>query len=845
MSLTDTLKNAFSGVLNRYALSVTGSELSLDVEDFEGHEGLSELYTYTIRFTSPDQDIQPHQVLRKSSSFIMRTLPDTLLGERQPPVTVKTVHGMITSFRRITGSRDQVSYEIVLQPFLALLDRQFRTHRFFVNKTVPEVVEQVLTEHRLKGWEFEFRLKKTYPKREQINQYQESDLAFIRRLLAEVGIFYFFTLQPDTQTEVIHFGDTQAALMFDKTLAINSPSGMSDSGADSVWALSVAHNVVESNVTTKDYNHREAQNLLQSVPADMTRGEGDGIHYGEVYHYCPRHGERGDSIDPAPETANFWARLDHERFLARQTVITAKSTDATLVPAQVLTISDSIPPTLPAQLKEPVLLTNILFTGSRKSALQADLTGVPYSEILCWRPPLLPRPKVTGTMTARVTSAKDNVLYAWQDAAGMYRVKFDADLDDKNQGQESMPVRLAKPYGGDKYGFHFPLIQGTEVAIAFEEGDPDRPYIAHALHDSRHVDHVTERNSTRNVIRTAGLNKLRMEDRRGEEHIKLSTEYGGKTQLNLGHNVNASRALRGEGAELRTDDWISIRGGKGVFISADKQPQAQEQMLEMDEAIRQLEQALTLARSMAKAATSAKATQGDVGSQQRLNASLSDLSAPGMLLHAPEGMAMVSARALRIASGGESVGIMSGGNTDISAGQSFTVAAGEAVSLLANGQGMQLLAAKGQVNIQAQSDALSVSAQQDLEIQSSEGTVTVSAHQELVLACGGAYIKLSGGNIELGCPGNILLKCANVQKMGVASLDIAPLEMPVGFGGGFILTDDKGIPQPSTPYRITTAEGEVLQGVTDEKGKTAPVNTSVPSSVKAEFGKIKNNGETE
>ncbi|WP_415344281.1 DUF2345 domain-containing protein [Enterobacter hormaechei] len=288
-----------------------------------------------------------------------------------------------------------------------------------------------------------------------------------------------------------------------------------------------------------------------------------------------------------------------------------------------------------------------------------------------------------------------------------------------------------------------------------------------------------------------------------------------------------------------------MRGGKGVFISADIQPQAQGQMLEMDDAIRQLEQALTLARSMAKAAITAKATQGDVGSQQRLNASLSDLTAPGMLLHAPEGVGMVSARAMRIASGSESVGIMSGDNTDISAGQSFTVAAGEAVSLLANNQGMQLLAAKGEVNIQAQSDALSVSAQQNLEIQSSEGTVTVSAHQELVLACGGAYIKLSGGNIELGCPGNILLKSANVQKMGAASLDIAPIDMPVGFGGGFILTDDKGIPQPSTPYRITTAEGDVLQGITDENGKTAPVNTSIPSSVKAEFGKVKTNGEAE
>lgn len=160
-------------------------------------------------------------------------------------------------------------------------------------------------------------------------------------------------------------------------------------------------------------------------------------------------------------------------------------------------------------------------------------------------------------MTARITSAKANDIYAWQDASGLYRVKFDADRDDKSQGQESMPVRLAKPYGGDVYGFHFPLIQGTEVAIAFHEGDPDRPYIAHALHDSRHVDHVTEKNSTRNVIRTPTNNKLRMEDKRGEEHIKLSTEYGGKTQLNLGHNVDASRVLRGEGAELRTDKWVT------------------------------------------------------------------------------------------------------------------------------------------------------------------------------------------------------------------------------------------------------------------------------------------------
>lgn len=840
MSLTDTLTSIIKTTLNRYRLDIPSCTSLLDVEEFSGKEFMSALYYYTVLFTSSDKDITAAQLLSKPASLTMGT--GTLMGLSGQ----KVIHGVVTHFKRINGSADQVTYQIIIEPFLSLLNKQFRTHRFFVDKSVPDVVKQVLQEHGLKDWEYEFSLKADYPKREQINQYQENDLAFIERLLSEVGIYYFFTLQKDTQTEVVNFADTQSAWTFGKTLPLNSPSGANDNGVDSVWDIHVRHNVVESSVTAGDYNHRQAQKILTSAQADMTRGDGDGVTYGDVYHYRPRHLESGEKINPAAETGNFWARMEHERFLSTQTTVTGRSTDSTLGVAQILTITETaLPPTLPAVTENGLVIVRADYTASRKNALQVGWAAMPYSETCCWRPPAKRRPVVSGTLMARVTSAKDNDIYAWQDEAGLYRVKFDADRDDKRQGMESMPVRLAKPYGGDQYGIHFPLIQGTEVAIAFHEGDPDRPYIAHALHDSRHIDHVTEKNSTRNVVRTAGLNKLRMEDKRGEEHIKLSTEYGGKTQLNLGHNVDAKGSLRGEGAELRTDDWVSIRGGNGVFITADSQPQAQEQMLEMDEAIRQLEQALTLARSMAKAATSAKATEGDVRSQQQLNNSLSNLTASGMLLHAPQGIGIVSARALRIASGSESVGIMSGDNTDISAGQSFTVVAEETVSLLANGRGMQLLAAKGQVNIQAQSDTLSVNAQKDPDIQSSEGKVTISAEQELILTCGGAYIKLSGGNIELGCPGNILLKCTNVQKMGAASLNIAPVEMPGGFGGGFILTDHEGTPQPSTPYRITTADGDILQGVTDEKGKTAPVNTLIPSSVKAEFGKVKTNGAAE
>ncbi|EFD5002314.1 type VI secretion system tip protein VgrG [Escherichia coli] len=837
MSLTDTLNNALSalteGGLNRYRLDIPSCTASPDVEAFRGEECMSGLYQYTVLFTSSDLNISASQLLSKPATLTMGTGPLTGLNGQ------KVVHGVVTDFSRVSGSRDQATYRIIIEPFLSLLGRQYRTHRFFVNKSVPEVVTEVLQEHGLKGWEYEFTLKAGYPKREQINQYRESDLAFIERLLAEVGIFYFFTLQPDTLTEVVHFADRQSAWTFGKTLALSSPSGMSDNGADSVWGINVRHHVVARSVTADDYNHREAQNILTSVPADMTRGDGEGNTYGDVYHYLPRHLERGDKITPAAETGNFWARLEHERFLSGQTMVSGSSNDARLSPAQVLTISEqAVPPTLPSETDNGIVIIRTVYSASRKDALTVTWEGMPYYENRCWRPAAKKRPVVSGTMTARVTSARDNDIHAWQDASGMYRVKFDADRDDKGQGMESMPVRFARPYGGDKYGFHFPLIQGTEVAIAFHEGDPDRPYIAHALHDSRHADPVTEANNTRNVIRTAGLNKLRMEDRRGEEHIKLSTEYGGKTQLNLGHNVDASRELRGEGAELRTDRHISIRGGAGVFITADKQAFAGDRMLSMQEAISQLENALSIARSLSDAAETAQAYPADIRSQKMLTDALTDLAQPGMVLNAPQGVSISSPEGVRVSSGSASVGIMSRQNTDISALKRFTVAAGEAISMLACKTGMKLFAAKGKVEIQAQDDALEAAAKKDVTVTSTEGGVEITAAKDVVLKnLDGSFIQLQGKNIILGCEGNILWKCVNAQKMGATSYTSSVPDFPGGYSEFFVAHDNKtGQPMPDTRYRITTGKGIIYSGVTDSEGKTAEIFTALPEKIKVELG---------
>ncbi|MDX6039161.1 type VI secretion system Vgr family protein [Scandinavium lactucae] len=770
MSLTDNLGTAVGEMLvktlNRYRLSIPTCDSALDVEDFSGNEGVSSLYRYVVHFTSLDQGISATQMLSKPATLTMGT------GVLAELIDQKVVHGVITKFQRIRGSNDQALYQLTIEPFLSLLGKQFRTHRFFINKSVTEVVQQVLQEHGLKDWEYEFVLKNNYPKREQINQYQESDLTFIQRLLSEVGIFYFFTLQPDAQTEVVHFADDQSAWQFGKTLPLNSPSGTNDNKTVSVWDIHVGQRVTQASVIAGDYNHRDAQKILLTAPADATNGEGAGTTYGEVYHYRAGHLESGDKFSPATETGNFRARIEHERFLSGQTQVSGVSTDATLSPGQVLTITEtSLIPTLPSATENGVVILSVALAASRSESLTIAWIAVPYSETRCWRPAAIARPVISGTLMARVTSAKANDEYAHLNPNGLYWVKFDADRDEKPQGYESMPVRLAKPYGGDTYGMHFPLIQGTEVAVAFHEGDPDRPYIAHALHDSRHPDHVTADNHTRNVIRTAGLNKLRMEDKRGEEHIKLSTEYGGKTQLNLGHNVDTARALRGEGAELRTDKWVAVRGGAGVFITADRQEQASGMQLEMQATLESLKAALQDAEGIRFAAEKAKAELADIERQKNLmKDTLTALQQQAILLSAPAGIAQITPASMQLSSG-ENLIVTTGENADFSIAKKFRLGVKETISLFAQKLGIKMYAAQGKIDIQAQDDTLDLLARKTLTIASQDKELFISAKTELTLNCGGAYIRLKDGDVEIGAPGNIRLKCGSLQKMTSASLD--------------------------------------------------------------------------
>jgi type VI secretion system secreted protein VgrG len=825
---------------SRHKLVVHSLPVALDVLAFEGKEQLSQPFCYRVEFTSIDQDIGAERVLGKTAEFSLHaaphTLPIAIRGLPTPPVNaLRTLHGVITGFKRLSGSADEARYEVILQPRLALLGRG-RQFRIYQHQSVPQIVESILrTRHDFEGQDFLFTLVREYPKREQVMQYGESDLAFISRLLAEVGIWYRFSNNERLGIAVVEFHDDQRHYIRPRvSLPFRPQSGLGSSGADGVWQLQVSHEVVEKNVHFRAYHHRDASAWMDGG-VDQTRGH--TTTYGEAYHYAEPYKVLGDKLDQDEdlegESGFFYGRLRHERYLNNQTRLSGISSSASLGLAQVLAISGGAP-----QAFEPgAVITRLKLRAARDRSFELSFEAIPYSESVCFRPPLLVKPEIAGTVPARVTSSLANDPYSHIDSEGRYKVNFLFDRDSWKLGEESLWLRLARPYAGDTHGLHLPLICGTEVAVAFEQGDPDRPYIAHALHDNRHPDHVTLLRSDykRNVLRTPANNKLRMEDDRGKEHIKLSTEHSGKSQLNLGHLVDNEKDNRGEGFELRSDGWGAIRAGRGLFISADEQTKAHGQQLDMDAVIEELESALSVARTMAQAARSAGAIAADTDSHSQLNDALTHLTEPGLLLHAPAGIGIITPEAICLSSGRESVAITSSRSTDISAGRNITGTAEGAISLCAVTKGLQLKAVQGDVQLHAQTGALHALANNDIKIESLGGRIEISAPEELLLNCGGAFIRIKDGEIELGAPGNIYQRADYVLKAGATTLTTPVTPIPYGYAAGYTLIDAQQAAARFVRYRITTQNGEVFNGVTDKDGRTMPVHTMLPGHVAIDF----------
>ncbi|HAN5119940.1 TPA: type VI secretion system tip protein VgrG [Escherichia coli] len=810
---------------SHHKLKIRGLQSPVDVLTFEGREQLSTPFRYDIEFTSTDKAIAPESVLMQDGAFSLTAPPVQGMPVQAP---LRTLYGVITGFKHLSTSRDETRYEVRLEPRMALLARS-RQNAIYQNLTVPQIVEKILRErHQMRGQDFVFNLKSAYPAREQVMQYGEDDLTFISRLLSEVGIWFRFATDARLKIEVVEFYDDQSGYERGLTLPLRHPSGLFDGETEAVWGLNTAYSVVEKSVTTRDYNYREATAEMMTEQHDATGG--DNTTYGEAYHYADNFLQKGDK--EAAESGAFYARIRHERYLNEQAILKGQSTSSLLTPGLEIRVQGD---DAPAVFRKGVLITGVTASAARDRSYELTFTAIPYSERYGYRPALIPRPVMAGTLPARVTSTVKNDTYAHIDKDGRYRVNLDFDRDTWKPGYESLWVRQSRPYAGDTYGLHLPLLAGTEVSIAFEEGNPDRPYIAGVKHDSAHTDHVTIQNYKRNVLRTPANNKIRLDDERGKEHIKVSTEYGGKSQLNLGHLVDAGKQQRGEGFELRTDLWGAVRAKKGIFISADAQDKAQGQVREMAPAMAILDGAQSQMKSLSTDAQMANADPADLSSQiALLQQSVKDLTQAAILLSAPKGMAIASGEHLQLAAA-KNVIANAGNNADVGVVKNMFIGVGQALSVFVRKAGIKLFANKGAISVQAQNDLMELLAQKSIVITSTEDEIKITAKKKITLNGGGSYIRLDACGIEAGTPGEYNVKAGYYGRKPKAKLTPELMAFPViesgEFNAKFLFTDDDGLPYANTKYIACFSDGTQKEGITDENGYTENFNTDSKQTI--------------
>ncbi|MEN7432363.1 type VI secretion system Vgr family protein, partial [Chromobacterium sp. TRC.1.1.SA] len=275
---------------------------------------------------------------------------------------------------------------------------------------------------------------------------------------------------------------------------------------------------------------------------------------------------------------------------------------------------------------------------------------------------------------------------------------------------------------------------------------------------------------------------------------------------------------RGDGFELRTDNHGTIRAAHGLLLSTEAQNGASGKQLAREHAQSQLDAALSLSQALAETATgqladtmetgpdeigpdNAKAGKKSDGHLQHHADALKAWEAgsntdkdgktakdqagqqPLLVLSGPAGIASLTEQSQTV-SAGQNLNLIAQRDANHTTGRRWLHNVGQHISLFVAGVkdkvALKLIAAKGKVQVQAQSDAMELTADKDLTITSVKQKIHLNGKQEILLTSGGAYVRIKDGKVELHAPGTVSFKGASHDWSGPASTNLPFPTLPQG-----------------------------------------------------------------
>jgi type VI secretion system secreted protein VgrG len=494
----------------RFLFKISGVTPELLVVRFELEEGVSVPYTLSVELAC-DDEVKMDDALGKEGFL-------TLTGDGGDRI----VHGVVDRFEH-TGNRGRFGlYRARVVPYLQWLSLESDC-RIFQNKSVPDIVKQILQDSKLPTDRFDFRLKESYAPVEYCVQYRETDLAFVSRLLEEEGIFYFF--DHSDKKHLLVFADGPVAykeIAGGSGLTYNFSQGIAPA-EECVYRFAFSRQVRSGKMTRRDYN-------FEKPGLDLKKEEQGKVHEKlEVYDYPGRYVE--------PDRGKHLSKVRLEESMTYYETADGESTCVRLVPGFKFSLSDHER----TEYNRDYFLTKLVTRGEQPQSLQetagsggtefsysSRFTAIPAS--VPFRPArVTPKPLVEGIQTAKVTGPSGEEIYT--DKYGRVKVKFHWDRGKDNDEKSSCWIRVSSTFAGGQYGSIFTPRIGQEVVVDFLEGDPDRPLITGSVYNADQMppyelpgEKTKSTTKTNSSLGGKGFNEIRFEDKKGEEQIFVHGE---------------------------------------------------------------------------------------------------------------------------------------------------------------------------------------------------------------------------------------------------------------------------------------------------------------------------------
>lgn len=723
-----------------------------------------------ITVTSKDKHIDGAAVVGRPAIFTIEehaSVPS--LSELINPFqrAARTVHGIVTQWTRIKTSRDEATYQVLLKPRLALLE-QVHDSAVFLDRSFRELLTDTIIDRELfQSYDVEFELDGLDAKLDQTVMYEETVANFIDRHCRRAGVFYYFKhakKEDGPQRDTLVFSNTARGYMREIEVPLLPNSGLV-SWHEAILELNVTRSLVPQTVREWDHNYRQPDDPLQVESAVAEKA--DRSVYGSI--------NRSIEHFHTAEEGQALADARRDGLITRQTRIAGKSNVMGMMPGMVVRVMNDVTPEAP----HGFVITKLVTTGSRKESVTNQFEAIPSH--LTYRPDYVPERHwrwVAGALIGIVESGDDQP-YAWMDEYGGYRVRLLFTRHTGKRGANSMSLRLLRTSASYQGGLHVPLLPNTEVRVIATQGNCDRLLIAGATHDyaRRDLVHGKEGWYSRAVFRSPLLgNKLRFEDLKDHEGIRLATVFG-QSSLNMGYLVDREKNKRGEGFELTTKKWGTVRAPKGLFVSADAGRGSEMLHLDMPAAVAQLKAALQRVTDLAAATTQVRGDPADRATQAALLDSLNQLRDAGLLASAPAGMAFVTPKSTQH-SAGENVIVTAGQDMDVSVVRRLRMVAGDLISLCAHKLGITIFS-KGKIELQAQRAAMDLFADDQLHVSSANANVLVNAKTSAMVASGGASMTVENGNVVFNCPGEFRIRAATFTFEGPGHTSVDLPQLPV------------------------------------------------------------------